>query len=149
LFHQPKLQPSVRALALLKQISAEASETATEDQASDHSHQNKIQRAEFELDIQEEPPTGDQLRSILEYAGINKAKEIVEGSHDVNDAVKRLQEDHKRFRAPVVSAANGDWSFNELMFIRLWIGTTAKLVGHPFQDIGVTNITGSHWRQRV
>ncbi|MCJ1445195.1 MAG: hypothetical protein MMC23_005700 [Stictis urceolatum] len=106
LFHSPKAQPSIRALALLKQISAQASETATEDQASDHTHQNKTQRSEFELNVTEDIPTSDQLRTIFDYVGANKAKELVEGSHDVSDAIKRLQEDRKRFKAPVVSTAD-------------------------------------------
>lgn len=87
---------------MLKRLSAEAAETATEDQASDHSSHNKVQRAEFDLDVQEEPPTSDQLRSILEYLGTNRAKDVVDGSRDVSDAIKRLTEDRKRFRAPVV-----------------------------------------------
>jgi Protein of unknown function (DUF1687) len=99
----------VKALSLLKRLSAQASETATEDQASNHEAHNKIQRAEFELDIQEEPPTTDQLRSILEYLGANRAKDIVDGSRDVTDAVKRLTEDRKRFRAPVVSSKLEAW----------------------------------------
>ena len=93
-------------MALLKQISAQASETATEDQASDHTHQNKTQRSEFELNVTEDIPTSDQLRTIFDYVGANKAKELVEGSHDVSDAIKRLQEDRKRFKAPVVSTAD-------------------------------------------
>lgn len=102
LFHQPRLQPSIRALGLLKRISAEASATATEDQASDHAQESKVERAEFELDVQEEPPTSDQLRSILEYLGAGRAKDVVDGSRDVTDAVKRLAEDRGRFKAPVV-----------------------------------------------
>lgn len=103
LFHQPKLQPSVRALTLLKQAAAAASETATEDQAADHSHQNKFQRANFELDVTEGVPTNDQLRTILEYVGVGRAKDLVEGSKDITEAVKRLGEDQRRFKAPVVS----------------------------------------------
>lgn len=87
---------------MLKQISAQASETATQDQATDHSQQNKIQRTDFELDITEEAPTGDQLRTILEYIGESKAPQIVDGAKDTEDAIRKLKEDAKRFKAPVV-----------------------------------------------
>ncbi len=102
LFHQPKLGASQRALNLLKQLSAQASETATEDQASNHDAQNKLQRSEFELNVTEDAPTSDQLRTILEYLGAGRAKDIVEGSSSTSDAVMKLQEDRKRFKAPVV-----------------------------------------------
>lgn len=102
LFHRPSLSSSTRVLTLLKQASAQASETATEDQASDHTHQTKIQRSEFELNITEEPPTSDQLRSILEYVGGSRAKDIVEGARNEADAIKTLAQDPSKFRAPVV-----------------------------------------------
>ena len=96
----------MRAHTLLKQISAQASDTATIDQATDHTAQNKIQRSEFQLDITEDTPTGDQLRSILEYVGPKKAREVVEGARDDADALKRLKEDPSKFRAPVVRSAS-------------------------------------------
>lgn len=102
LFHRPSLSSSARVLTLLKQASAQASKTATEDQASDITHQNKIQRSEFELNITEEPPTSDQLRSILEYVGQSRAKDIVEGARNEADAIKILVQDPSKFRAPVV-----------------------------------------------
>ena len=115
LFHKPSLPASTRVLNILKQVSAHASEGATEDQASDHSHQNKIQRSEFELNVTEEPPTSDQLRSILEYVGARRAKDIVDGARDENDAMRLLKEDNKRFRRPVVSS----WTFQPLSLVTL------------------------------
>lgn len=103
LFHRPSLSSSTRVLTLLKQASAQASETATEDQASDHTHQNKIQRSEFELNVTEEPPTTDQLRSILEYVGGSRAKDVVEGARNEADAIKTLAQNPSKFRAPIVS----------------------------------------------
>ena len=103
LFHKPSLPASTRVLTLLKQISAQASEHATEDQASDHASQYKIQRSEFELNVAEDPPTSDQLRTILEYVGAGKAMNIVEGAKDEADAMKKLKEDSARFRMPVVA----------------------------------------------
>ena len=91
---------------MLKQVAAHASETATEDQASDHTHQNKMQRTQFELNVTEEPPTGDQLRTILEYIGESKAPLIVEGAKNTEDAIRKLKEDAKRFKSPVVCLYN-------------------------------------------
>ncbi|MCJ1408313.1 hypothetical protein MMC19_002388 [Ptychographa xylographoides] len=106
LFHKPSAAASIRVHNLLKQVSAQASETSTEDQASDHSHQNKIQRSEFELNVTEKPPTSDQLRTILEYVGAKRAKDVVEGAKDENDAMRKLQEDSSRFKRPVIV----DWN---------------------------------------
>ena len=94
---------SIRVQSLLKQASAHASETATEDQASDHTEQNNFQRTEFQLNVTEDPPTGDQLRTILEYTGDRKAGQIVEGARDIVDALNKLKQDVGKFRAPVVS----------------------------------------------
>ena len=102
LFHSPSVAASTRVLTLLKQASAHASETATEDQASDHSYQNKTQRSAFELDITEAAPTEDQVKSILEYLGPGKAGTLVQGATSVSDAVSKLKEDQKAFQRPVV-----------------------------------------------
>lgn len=103
LFHKPTVHASVRAHTLLKQASAHAIETATEDQATDHTHQNKMQRTEFKLDVTEDPPTKDQMRTILEYLGAKKASLLVDGARDEADALKKLGEDERKFRRPVVS----------------------------------------------
>ncbi|KAF6219585.1 hypothetical protein HO133_004054 [Letharia lupina] len=106
LFHKPSVPASLRVLTLLKQISAHASETATEDQATDHTHQNKLQRTEFELNITEDPPTGDQMRTILEYLGAWNAGRLVEGAKDSGDAIRKLGENPKTFKPPVTV----DWN---------------------------------------
>lgn len=49
LFHKPSNQASMRAHTLLKQTAANATSTATEDQATDHASQSKLERTEFEL----------------------------------------------------------------------------------------------------
>lgn len=90
----------MRALNFLKQTSAEASETATIDQATDHSAQNKIQRSEFDLDISEGLPTKDQLKTILEYAGTDAGR-FVKGASSESDALSKLSEGS--FQWPVVS----------------------------------------------
>ncbi|KAI9716765.1 MAG: hypothetical protein M1812_005105 [Candelaria pacifica] len=106
LFHKPSSSASIRALTLLKQASATASETATIDQASDHTPQNKAQRSEFELNVTEDPPTSDQLRNILEYVGARKAGDIVKGARDDTDAMKKLAENAENFKRPVIV----DWN---------------------------------------
>ncbi|KAJ5305811.1 hypothetical protein PENANT_c015G00736 [Penicillium antarcticum] len=120
LFHSPKLAASTRTLNILKQASAAAGETATEDQASDHSSHAKQQRGEFELEITTSPPTTDQLRSILDYispvSGVGgqgeKATygvaELVKGARDAEDALKKFKEDNEAFARPVtVDWVNG------------------------------------------
>ena len=108
LFHKPSAAASIRAHTLLKQVSAHASEHSTEDQASDHSHQNKLERTEFELDVTEDPPTSDQLRSILEYVGAKRAGDVVKGAKDEADAMKKLRENGENFKRPVVSVLSVD-----------------------------------------
>ena len=104
LFHKASSPASIRAQTLLKQISAHASESATEDQATDHTQQNKFQRTEFELNVTEDPPTSDQLRTILEYvgSGAGRAGQIVEGATSEADAVTKLKENPDSFQRPVV-----------------------------------------------
>lgn len=66
----------------------------------------------------EEPPTPDQLKSILDYVGagvggdVAKARggaamampgDLVQGAQDRLDAMRRLKEDGSRFTRPVVS----------------------------------------------
>ncbi|KAJ9611987.1 hypothetical protein H2200_003582 [Cladophialophora chaetospira] len=105
LFHKPSLQASVRAQTILKQASAEASAHATEDQASDHAHQNK--RSEpFDLEVTEADPTPDQLKSIFEYVGNGKAGELVKGAASESDALRKVKEDGGLFIRPVTV----DWS---------------------------------------
>jgi hypothetical protein len=102
LFHKAGLPASMRVHSLLKQASAAATELATEDQASDHSHQTLANRQPFELNVTEDPPTPDQLKSILEYVGAQKAGTIVKGARDEADAMRKLKENVENFQRPVV-----------------------------------------------
>ncbi|KAI8952186.1 DUF1687-domain-containing protein [Xylaria longipes] len=106
LFHKAGSPASVRAATVLKQASANAAETATEDQASDHSHQTNPRRSEFELNITEEPPTQDQLKTILEYVGKSKISSIVQGAASENEALKKFKESPDNFKRPVIV----DWN---------------------------------------
>ncbi|KAJ5092506.1 hypothetical protein NUU61_007376 [Penicillium alfredii] len=120
LFHSPTLASSTRTLNILKQASATAAETATEDQASDYSTQARQQRGEFELEVTTDVPTLDQLRSILDYispvSGVGgqgekttyAVSELVKEARDAEDALKKFKEDQGRFVRPVtVDWVNG------------------------------------------
>lgn len=85
--------------------SAAAQETATEDQASDHSHQATA-REPFETEITEAPPTPDQLKNIFEYLGSGKAAQLVKGASSQSDALRKLQENGDNFQRPVLV----DWN---------------------------------------
>lgn len=106
LFHKASSPASVRVASLLKQASANATEHATEDQASDHSAQTAPERAEFELNITEDPPTPDQLQTILEYVGKSGASTIVDGASNESEAMRLFKKSAESFRRPVTV----DWN---------------------------------------
>lgn len=102
-------------LNILKTASINAAETATEDQASDHSaHAKQQARGEFELEVTTDAPTADQLRSILDYISpvsgvggqgekaVYGVAELVKGARDAKDALKLFKEDNSVFVRPVV-----------------------------------------------
>jgi arsenate reductase-like glutaredoxin family protein len=102
LFHKASSPASLRVHALLKQEAAKTAAYATLDQASDISAQSQPRREEFELDVTEEPPTEDQLHSILEYVGPHRAGDVVAGAKDESDALKKLQMNKNSFQRPLV-----------------------------------------------
>jgi hypothetical protein len=55
--------------------------------------------------VTEEPPTEDQLRSILEYIGVQKAGTIIKGAKDEADAMRKLAASGDSFERPVVSSS--------------------------------------------
>lgn len=101
-FHKPSISSSTRVVTFLKQHQANAQNPATEDQASDKGAAPPTQRADYDLDIQEQPPTGDQLKSILQYVGPGKAGTIVQGARDVTDAIEKVKRDGGLFNRPLV-----------------------------------------------
>lgn len=102
LFHKANSPVSTRIATLLKQTAAVASQTATADQASDHSAHNKIQREEFDLNITEDPPTTSQLDTILDYAGPAGIPQIVKGAGSKQEALRKFKESTENFQRPVV-----------------------------------------------
>merc|ERR1711939_64212 len=83
-----------------------AQSSATEDQASDHDNQSRLQRTDFNLDVQETPPTPDQLTSILDYLGPSKAGTVVEEATGTSDALRKFNAKQQAFQRPVTV----DWN---------------------------------------
>lgn len=109
IFHSPAVPASFKALNLLKRASAVAGETATEDQVSDHTSQTKSSlQTQFELNITEDPPTPDQLKSILEYVGAQRAGTIIEGAKNEQDAMSKWKGNNDIFQRPLVSFTEPD-----------------------------------------
>ncbi|KAH9883999.1 DUF1687-domain-containing protein [Xylariomycetidae sp. FL2044] len=104
LFHKSSNPASIRAATLLKQVSANATESATEDQASDHSHQTHPhrQRQEFQYQIVEDLPTADQVRTILEYVGKNKIDSVIPGTSNMDDALKKYKQNPETLKRPLI-----------------------------------------------
>ncbi|KAG9500125.1 hypothetical protein J7337_008592 [Fusarium musae] len=105
-FHKASSPASVRVANLLKQISANATSGATLDQASDHSAQTAPIRDQFELNITEDPPTDDQVKTILEYVGNNGIPKVIKGANDEKEALRKFKESKENFIRPVVV----DWN---------------------------------------
>ncbi|KAF4503471.1 Thioredoxin-like fold [Fusarium agapanthi] len=105
-FHKASSPASVRVANLLKQVSANATSGATLDQASDHSAQTAPIRDQFELNITEDPPTDDQVKTILEYVGINGIPNVIKGANNEKEALRKFKESKENFIRPVVV----DWN---------------------------------------
>jgi len=107
LFHKAGSPASTRVATLLKQAHAAAAATSTQDQASDHSAQTtNVSRPEFELNITEETPTSDQLRTILDYVGKKNISSVIKGAQSENEAIKIFKQNSASFQRPVVI----DWT---------------------------------------
>ncbi|KAH7158165.1 thioredoxin-like protein [Dactylonectria estremocensis] len=94
LFHKASSPASVRVASLLQKASADA---AAETPNS---------REQFELNITEEPPTDDQVKTILEYVGTSRIADVVKGAKDEKDALRKFKESKGNFVRPVVV----DWN---------------------------------------
>ncbi|KAM3506842.1 hypothetical protein MY11210_007391 [Beauveria gryllotalpidicola] len=105
-FHKASSPASVRVTNLVKQVSANAQAGATLDQASDHSVQTKPGREPFELNITEDPPTTDQVQTILGYLGPGGISKVIKGARDEKDALKRFKESKENFLRPLTV----DWN---------------------------------------
>lgn len=106
LFHKPSVAASTRVLTLIKTAKSTAAESATEDQASDHSHHTHPHREDFDLEVTEAAPTKDQLRTIFDYVGTNRVTDLVAGAKDEKDAMTRIAANPDAFQRPVVNQLN-------------------------------------------
>ncbi|GAO19387.1 hypothetical protein UVI_02052780 [Ustilaginoidea virens] len=105
-FHKAGSPSSARVANLVKQISANAQAGATIDQASDHSPQTMASRDPFELNITEEPPTVEQVQTILGYVDKKSISKVINGARDEKDALKKFRESKESFLRPVTV----DWN---------------------------------------
>ncbi|PSR85732.1 thioredoxin-like protein [Coniella lustricola] len=106
LFHKASSPASVRVATVLKQASANSTEHATEDQASDHSAQTTPHRDEFELNVTEDLPTTDQLQTILEYVGKNNIPTVIQGASSETEAMRLFKKSAEAFQRPITV----DWN---------------------------------------
>jgi len=95
LFHKAGNPASVRVANLLKQISAAASEAATQDQAQSN-------RDVFELNITEEAPTAEQLGTILDYVGKPGLSSVVKGANTPTEALNLFKKNPDNLQRPLV-----------------------------------------------
>lgn len=89
-------------------MSANSSATATIDQASDYSPKRS---EEFQLDVTENPPTADQLQTILGYVGPKGISSIIEGAVNEQEALKKFKSNPDSFKRPVVV----DWNIGKAL----------------------------------
>ena len=66
----------------------------------------KEQIAETRTDVQEAPPTSDQLSSILEYLGPSKAGTVIKDATGSSDALRKFKANESLFQRPLVV----DWN---------------------------------------
>lgn len=60
----------------------------------------------MDADVQEGPPTSDQLSSILDYLGPSKAGTVVKDATGSSDAQRKFKANESAFQRPVVV----DWN---------------------------------------
>ena len=53
-------------------------------------------------DVQETPPTSDQLSSILEYLGPSKAGMVIKDATGITDALRKFKANESSFQRPLV-----------------------------------------------
>ncbi|OJD35275.1 fatty acid desaturase [Diplodia corticola] len=122
LFHEPASASSMRVLNLVKQAEAEANTT------------KKDTDVEVTLDVQEEPPTSDQVAILLDYVGAKDAGKIIQGATDEHGALRKFKANKSSFVKPLIV----DWGGgkvvtddNESKILRLLKDARA---GEPIPD---------------
>ncbi|KAG6235869.1 hypothetical protein E4U25_004322 [Claviceps purpurea] len=105
-FHKASSPASTRVANLMKQISASAQAGATVDQASDDTAQTQARRDPFELNITEEPPTAEQVQTILEYVGKENIHKVIKDADNEQDALEKFRVSRDSFLRPLTV----DWN---------------------------------------
>ncbi|PKS12111.1 hypothetical protein jhhlp_001409 [Lomentospora prolificans] len=100
LFHKANSPASTRIVDILKTASTQASQAANEATNATNT------REPFELNVTEDPPTEDQVQTILEYVGPSRIPQVVKGANNVSEALKKFKQDQASFQRPVVV----DWN---------------------------------------
>lgn len=93
LFHKASNPASIRIATLLKQ--AAGSGAAVSDKAP-------AKKSDFELNITEEAPTTEQLRTILDYVGKTGVSSIILNAHNETEALKKFKESTDNLNRPLV-----------------------------------------------
>lgn len=88
LFHKASSPGSKRVAALLKQVQVEAAE--------------KDLRPEFDLEVTEQPPTLDQVKTILDYVGQPGISSVIKGATSENEALQKFKQSADSFQKPLV-----------------------------------------------
>ena len=81
-------------------------------------------------EVNEGPPTPDQLGSILEYLGPSKAGSVIKEATGASDAMRRFGKDAKTFVSPVIV----DWNRGKASKF------TSDTCGESEGEVGSANI---------
>ncbi|KAH6887997.1 hypothetical protein B0T10DRAFT_607197 [Thelonectria olida] len=97
-FHKASSPASVRVASLLKTLSANSTAGASASATP--------RREPFELNVTEDAPTEDQVKTILEYVGPSGISQIIKEANNEKEALKKFKESNSAFVRPVVV----DWN---------------------------------------
>ncbi|KAI5464066.1 thioredoxin-like protein [Mariannaea sp. PMI_226] len=97
-FHKASSPTSVRVAELLKQLSANSTAGASPNA--------KPSREPFELNVTEEPPTEDQVKTIIEYVGTKGISNVIKDAKSETEALRSFKQNKNSFIRPMVV----DWN---------------------------------------
>ncbi|EGO53067.1 hypothetical protein NEUTE1DRAFT_92009 [Neurospora tetrasperma FGSC 2508] len=120
LFHKASNPASIRIATLLKQ--AAGSGAAVSDNAP-------AKKSDFELNITEEAPTTEQLRTMLDYVGKTGISSIISNAQNETEALKKFKENGDNLNRPIVVDWNNGKVFtgdNESAILKLLEGLPKK-----------------------
>ncbi|KAK1781027.1 hypothetical protein QBC45DRAFT_406455 [Copromyces sp. CBS 386.78] len=97
LFHKASNPASIRIATLLKQAAGSGAAVAQNAPAD---------KFDFELNITEEAPTTEQLKTILDYVGKAGISSIISDAQDETEALKKFKDNTDNLKRPIVV----DWN---------------------------------------